>query len=159
MSAAGRALGLATTSAGLSEQGDWSFDPTEMDVETTLQAILSKVALGDRASARATLAALQAATGLSPDEVAMVCIVADPNGIFALAETPLWTEGDVVDDRSQAYAYRFLAPTPASAGTYAFPVSMNAENAVIRLTSVGALPFGVLSAEFEGYFTARAQRV
>jgi hypothetical protein len=160
VSGSGRALGLAETAIGLEVQGDWDATPTALDAGTTLEAIISKLALGDRASARAALAALEPATGLSPDALAMICIVSEPQGVFSLGSpTPLWTEGSVVDDRSQTFTYRFLAPGPSSDGRFSFPVNMNSEDAVVRLKSLGALPFGALSAEIEGFFTARASKV
>lgn len=154
---AGSAKGIASTVPGLFGQGDYTKAPPSVDLERTMQLAISAAAMGDRVQAKSLLANVETMplTGLT---AAWRVIAFDPETAFGITQAPLNAEGPVTVDRTPYFTYRFLGDTPAEDGRFDWPVDIRSENAKIRLRSVGALPFGVQSAEWEGFFTTRDQK-
>lgn len=156
-STAGASKGIASTVPELFGQGDYTKAPPSVDLERTMQLAISAAAMGDRVQAKSLLANVETMplTGLT---AAWRVIAFDPETAFGITQAPLNAEGPVTVDRTPYFTYRFLGDTPAEDGRFDWPVDIRSENAKIRLRSVGALPFGVQSAEWEGFFTTRDQK-
>lgn len=154
------ALGRSQTPpAGVSHQGDISGPATGIWAAGTYLEVLSKIVLGKRDEARALYAGMVALPLTRTEDLALSIIAANPSGFFGLAVDALWHEGPVSCDRTAYYRYQQVTADGSYTGAFEWPISMDSDNAVIRLRSKGALPFAALSGRWEGNFVARDQKV
>lgn len=157
----GGAWGYASRVDGLSEQGDFPATPDGIDGVNTALWALSENGSALRANARQVMADLNARIVVSTDiaEIAAAVIALDPSGLFGLAGTVLWTEGTISADRRTVFVYRFLGDTSMDEGRFSWPSPGGSDKLVIRLKPLGALPFHALSAEWSGFYAAKARKV
>ena len=172
----GSARGYANRANDLTHMGAFSYGVGGLASEQTFHAIISKVALGERAAARldwAKMTPLMSELGVrnavtSEADVrpfwdvratAMAIVALNPQLVFGVDQTALWLDGLQPVTRNPPFRYVYVADTPNGEGRFDWPVGTNSANARVVIKSLGALPFSILSASWEGYFTARSQKV
>ncbi len=160
----GTALGYADFVPGLDGQGAYVGSASSSTGYSTFLTALAQAAVGKIEAARATVAGgaqLLAADGIdgSAASTALLLLAESPEGLFYLGTDQLRTGGSVTFQIARPFSYRVLEQGPAGDGKFSWPVTMQNTSARIRIKSLGALAFGLLSASWEGFFTARSQKV
>lgn len=171
----GSARGYAHSAANLQNMGDITYGVGGLASEHTFHAIISKAASERRNEARlafARMTPLMGDMGVRNSQfdgqsvpwwdmraTAMAIVALYPATVFGVNVPPLWTEGPQPVSRNPPFRYVCTTDGPDGEGKFDWPVSANAENARVTIRSLGALPFSLLGATWEGYFTARAQKV
>lgn len=160
----GTALGYADFVPGLDGQGAYVGSASSSTGYSTFLVALAQSAVGKTEDARATVAGgaqLLAADGVdgSAASTALLIMAESPEGLFSLGTDQLRSGGAVPFQIARPFTYRVLEQGPAGDGKFSWPVTMQNTAARIRIKSLGALAFGLLSASWEGFFTARSQKV